>query len=156
MTPEEIQVRSGYLFLTCSDAIETAKQRLVPLVTAFPSPPAPRWERALARELTLLFRYWATREIWERLESDEAGAKGLNLALLRRFTDDDKLHQDGSGLRYAELSTIDAEARELNRRMASALGVNPQWLADALQGAITGWRETVAGRTREALEVPVQ
>lgn len=155
MTEEEIRVRSIYLFLVCSQAVEQFKDRLA---ASLPSPPLSSkllTERLLRRELGLLFRYWTTREIWQRLEADEADAKHLNLALLRLFTNDFKLPKDGSGLRYAELSTPAEEAQELSQRVTTALGVEHQPLLAELQGGLLSWRSAVLKYTADALERPL-
>ncbi len=99
MTQEDIRVRSAYLFLACSQAVEQFKDHLV---ATFPSPPIASplvLDKLLRRELGLLFRYWTTRKIWEQLEASEADAKDLNLVLLRLFTDGLKLPKDARGLR---------------------------------------------------------
>ena len=156
MTQEEIRIRSVYLFLACSQAVEQFTERLV---ATFPSSPVSSkllLERLLKRELGLLFRYWTTRKIWEQLESDEANAKSLNLALLRLFTDGFKLPKDGSGLRYAELSTPAEELHELTQRITSALGLEHQPLVAELQSGILPWREAVLRYTVSALEMPVE
>jgi len=155
MTQEEIRIRSTYLFLTCSQAVEQLKGRLVGTCAASPLSAAPTLEGALRRELGMLFRYWTTRRIWERLESSEADAKLLNLALLRLFTDAFKLPRDGSGLRYAQLSTPAEEVRELSRRITTALGLEHPPLLAELQGSILLSRDAVLQHTADALERPV-
>jgi len=155
MTQEEIRIRSMYLFLACSRAVEQLKDRLVTTCASWPPAAAPRLEGSLRRELGMLFRYWTTRRIWVRLDSNEADAKLLNLALLRLFTDGFHLPRDGSGLRYAELSTLADEVRELSHRITNALGVEHPPLLAELQGSIAQWRDAVLGYTTEALERPV-
>ena len=155
MTQEEIRMRSVYVFLTCSQAVEQLKDRLV---ATFPSPTLSSkllLDVQLRRELGLLFRYWATRKIWEQLEHDEPGATALNLALLRLFTEGLKLSKDGSGLRYAELSTFSEEVYELSRRLTNALGVEHQPMMETLHRDLLGWREAVLTHTLEALEQPL-
>ena len=116
-------------------------------------------EQALKRELGLLFRYWTTRQIWERLEAREADAKELNLALLRLFTNAFQLPKDGSGLRYAELSTPTEEIRELSARMTQALSAGEanqaRWLAE-LQAGLVPWREAVLRYTADAIDLPLE
>ena len=156
MTQEEIRIRSVYLFLACSQALEQFANQLA---ATFPSPPLSSkllLERGLKRELGLLFRYWTTRQIWQRLESNEEDAKSLNLALLRLFTDAFRLAKDGSGLRYAELSTSGEEVRELSYRITNVLGVEHQPLLAELQAGILPWREAVIRYTVEALELPIE
>jgi hypothetical protein len=155
MTQEESRVRSVYLFLVCSRAIEQCTARLAATLSSVPLSAKLLLEKALRRELGLLFRYWATRQIWERLESNEADAKSLNLALLRLFTDAFKLPKDGSGVRYAELSTFAEEVRELGHRITFALGMEHQPLLAELQSAIVPWRDAVAKHTVDALELPL-
>lgn len=154
MTQEEIRIRSVYLFLACSHTMEQAKDQLV---TTFSHPPLSSTlllDKLLRREMGLLFRYWATRRIWERLESNEVDAKNLNLAVLRLFVQGFNLPKDGSGLRYAELSTPAEEARELGHRVADALGMDYQPLLTQLQGGIVSWRDSVLKHTIDALERP--
>lgn len=155
MTPEETRIRSVYLFLACSQAVEQFKDRLVGTFEAPTLSSKLVLEKLLRRELGLLFRYWATRQIWERLESAEADAKNLNLALLRLFTDAFKLPKDGSGLRYAELSTLVEEAQELSHRITNGLGMEYRPMLVELQGAILPCRDAVTKYTVEALELPV-
>ena len=155
MTDEEIRVRSVYLFLACSQAVEQFKDQLA---ATFPTPPLSSkllLDKLLRRELGLLFRYWTTRKIWERLEANEADAKSLNLALLRLFTDGLKLPKDGSGLRYAELSTPIEEVHELSHRMTNALGVEHPPLLTELQEGLFLWRDTVLQHTANAIELPL-
>ena len=155
MTPEEIHIRSQYLFLACARAVDQLTARLA---ATFPSPPpavGPLLEKSLKRELGLLFRFWASQQIWERLDASEADAKRLNLALLRLFTGAFRLPQDGSGLRYAELLSLGDEVHELSRRITAALGVSHQPLLGELQGAILPWRDAVNQYTTDALELPL-
>ena len=155
MTQEESRVRAVYLFLACSQAIEQFKDGLA---AAFPpSLPAakPLLEKSLRKELGMLFRYWATRQIWNRLESREEDAKDLNLAVLRLFTEGFKLPKDGSGLRYAELSTLAEETRELSHRITNALGFEHQPMLEELHVAILHWRNAVTTYTTEALDLPL-
>ena len=156
MTPEEVRIRSLYLFLACSQAVEQLKERLA---STFSSPPLSSkllLDVQLRRELGLLFRYWATRKIWERLEHHESDAKALNLALLRLCTDGFKLFKDGSGLRYAELSTPSEEAHELSHRLTHAVGVEHQPMLAMVHSDFLGWRETVLAYTVDALERPLE
>ncbi len=155
MTPEEVRVRSAYLFLACSQAVDQLKDRLL---THLSDPPASLKhfaEKSLRRELGLLFRYWTTRQIWSRLDDRESDAKELNLALLRLFTDGFKLPKDGSGLRYAELSTAAEEVRELGHRVTNALGADYPELLVELQRSLPAWRDAVNRYTIDSLELPV-
>src|SRR6185295_15941804 len=104
-------------------------------------------EKSLTRELGMLFRYWITRQIWERLEAREEDAKQLNLAVLRLFTNGFKLPKDGSGLRYAELSSPAEEVRELGHRITNALGMEHAPLLAELQGSILTWRQAIVQHT---------
>ena len=155
MTADEVRIRSSYLFLACSQAIEQFKDRLIAASSTAPASVVPLLERSLKRELGLLFRYWATRQIWERWEDRERDAKELNLALLRLFFDGLKLPKDGSGLRYAELSTLFDETVELSHRITNALGIEHGPLLKELQGAILPWRDAVVQYTTDALELPL-
>ena len=151
MTPEEVHVRSLYLFLACSRAIEEGCSRLREAATGATTSVQAALEKALKKELALLFRYWATRKIWERWESQELEAKVLNLALLRLFYEGFRLPKDGSGMRYAELSTVNDEAQELTHRVANALGINHVPLTQALERSVLTWRDAVMQYTVEAL-----
>ena len=155
MSPEDIRLRSLYLFYACSRSVNACKDRLL---TTFPDQPMTSTlvlDRSLIRELGILFRYWTTRQIWDQLEDAEADAKNLNLALLRLFTDGFKLPKDGSGLKYAELSSPSEEVRELGQRITAALGMEHQPLLDELNAGIVGWRDEVTRQTKEALELPI-
>ena len=103
-----------------------------------------------------MFRYWATRQIWRRLEANETDAKSLNLALLRLFFDGFRLPKDGSGMRYAELSTVNEETNELSQRITNALGAEHRPLVKELEGAILPWRDAVFRYTVDALELPIE
>jgi len=156
MTEEEIRVRSVYLFMACSRAIEAFTDQLA---ATFPSAPLSSrllLEKSVRRELAMLVRYWASRQIWQRLDAQEADAKAINIALLRLFTDGFKLPKDGSGLRYAELSTRDQECGELSRRIAGALGTEHQPLLAELERSITLWNKAVTTHTIDALGVPME
>lgn len=155
MIQEEIRLRATYLFLACSRAIEQLKESLA---THLPSPALrlkPLLEKPLRRELGLLVRYWTTRHIWQQWEANEAEAKQLNLVLLRLFTEEFKLPKDGTGLRYAELSTLDEELRELSRRITDAIEIEHQPLLGELQQGLSPCREAVLRHTVEALQLPL-
>ena len=155
MEPEEVRIRSLYLFFSCSQAIDIFAARLA---ATFPSPPLATpllLQQSLKRELGILFRYWTTRHIWQRLDDNEADAKKLNLALLRLFTNGFRLPKDGSGLRYAELTTPVEETNELSHRITHALGVEHPLLLVELQQGILPWRHAVTKYTAEALELPI-
>lgn len=156
MAPEEVRVRSLYLFMVCAQAIEKGTERLMAI-----APPAipslkPVLDKSLKKELALLFRYWATRRIWERWEARELDAKALNLAVLRLFFEGFRLAKDGSGMRYAELSTLSAEANELSHRLANALGVEHPPLVEEVERAILSWRDAVLQCTADALSRPAE
>ena len=155
MTPEEIRVRSLYIFLACSRGVEQLKDRLQ--ATLPPPEPSlkPLIEKSLKRELGLLFRYWTTRRIWQQLEAQEADAKSLNLSLLRLFTEAFRLPRDGSGLRYPELSTAAEEVRELGRRITAALGKEYPELLTELPKGLASWREPVARYAVEGADWPL-
>ena len=155
MSPDEIRLRSLYLFYACSRAVTELKDRLL---TTFPDQPITSslvLDRALVRELGMLFRYWTTRQIWDLLEETEEDAKQLNLALLRLFTEGFRLPKDGSGLRYAELSSPSEEVRELGQRITAALGLEHQPLLDELSAGIVGWRDDVTRHTKAALDLTI-
>ena len=155
MTGEEVQVRARYLFVLCTRAVERCCHQLLAGPALASSANGSPIQKPLRRELGILFRYWATRQIWQRWESKETDATQLNLALLRCFTDEFKLPQDGSGLRYAELSTLEDEVRELSRRIASALNVDAGALLTELHHTIAPSREAVVQSTIDALELPL-
>lgn len=156
MTNEEVRVRSIYIFLSCSQAIEQYVKQLEAVFTAPPLSSRLALQQALRRELGLLVRYWITRQIWQRLESSEADAKALNLALLRLFTEGLRLPRDGSGLRYAELSALPEETLELQHRVASAIGTTHAPLAAELQRSTGAWRDAAWRCAVEALERPLE
>ncbi len=155
MTDNEIRIRSLYVFLACARALEEVQRHLATMLPAGDYPVKAMVEKPLRRELGLLFRYWTTRKIWEQLDANEADAKSLNVALLRLFTDAFKLPRDGSGLRYAELSTLTEEVRELSHRLTAAFGKPPEPLLAALYGSLSPWRETVAKYAADGVELPL-
>lgn len=155
MNPEEIRVRSLYLFLACSQAIDQLNDRLIATLPSAPSSVKLLLDKSLKREFGLLFRYWATRQIWRRLEANETDAKALNLALLRLFFEGLRLPRDGSGMRYAELSTMNEETSELSQRITNAIGAEHHPLVKELEGAILPWRDAVFRYTVDALELPI-
>lgn len=156
LSQEELRFRSLYLFLACSQAVEQFADRLLETLPAQPLSAQLQLRKLLKRELGLLFRYWTTRQIWQRWETREADAKQLNLALLRLFTDAFKLPKDGSGLRYAELSTLAEEVQELSHRITNALGMAHEPLLTELQSTILPWRDSVTKWTIDALEWPAE
>ncbi|MDP3774664.1 MAG: hypothetical protein Q8Q85_10400, partial [Gemmatimonadales bacterium] len=149
MTPPRTRVPS----IATRTAGASSERLLGALSVADSSRPAA--EKLIRRELGLLFRYWTTREIWQALDADEAGAKAMNLALLRLFTDGFKLPRDGTGLRYAELSSAADEVKELAQRLSAALGPLPEAFTSELQSGILPWRDAVLQHTREALDLPL-
>ena len=155
MLPEEIRLRALYLYLACAQGVETFKDELATVLPDGPEAAKPTMDRTLRRELGLLFRYWTTREIWERLETDESSAKQLNLMLLRLFTEGLRLPRDGSGLRYAELSAPAEQVHEMISRIATALGTTHAPLLDAVRSGAPPWREVVVQYVVDALELPM-
>lgn len=155
MTDEEIRVRSLYLFLACARAVDQLAARLAATLPPRTAAEQAVIDRSLKRELGLLFRYWATQQIWERLEANEADATRLNLAILRMFTEAFRLPRDGSGLRYAELSSLADEIQELGRRMTNSLGVSHPPLVGELEGAILPWRDAIVQYATDALQQPL-
>lgn len=156
MSPEEIRIRSLYLFHACSRTIDQVTARLVAAYTSPPPSAQPAVEKSLKRELGLLVRYWAAQQIWERLDASEADAQQLNLSLLRLFTDAFRLPRDGSGLRYAELSTLAEEIQELGRRITTALSVSHRPLLVELEAAMLPCRDAVTTHTTNALQEPLE
>ena len=72
MTAEEIRLRSVFLFLACSQAVEQFKGQLS---ATFPTKPLSAdvvLDKLLRKELSMLVRYWATRQIWGQLEAQES------------------------------------------------------------------------------------
>ena len=155
MTDDEIRIRSLYLFFASAQAVDRCKRQLTATFADAPLSSNLVIEKSLTRELGMLFRYWITRQIWERLEAHEEDAKQLNLAVLRLFTNGFKLPKDGSGLRYAELSSPAEEVRELGHRITNALGMEHAPLLAELQGSILTWRQSIVQHTVNALEQPV-
>lgn len=154
MEAEEVRIRSLHLFLACSQLVEQFTDRLL---LALPSPTLSvqvTARKALRRELGLLFRYWTTRQIWQRLDRREADAKQLNLTLLRLFTQAFQLPRDGSGLRYAEISSPGDELAELTQRLGNALGAEHPPLISELQAGMLPCREAVFASITASLERP--
>ncbi len=155
MTPDEIRVRSTYLYLACAQAVDQVAGRLASTLPPSTPPASGALLRSLRRELGLLFRYWTTRQIWRQLEAEEVDAKDMNVALLRLFVDGFKLPRDGSGLKYAELSTAADELHELSHRITNAIGQERRELLAELPGVILPWRDAIATYTSEAVALPL-
>ena len=156
MTENEIRIRSLYLFLACSQAIDRCKERLACFLPATTPSIEPLFEKLVKRELGLLFRYWATQRIWKALETNEEDAKNFNLAVLRQFFDGLRLPKDGSGLRYAELLTLPEQVTELSRRVDYSLShINVETLLKELQQELPAWHASVMNYTEEALSLPM-
>lgn len=156
MHTEEVHLRSLYLYLGCARAVEEFQGRLLTTLPADTPATEQARCRVLRRELGMLFRYWTTREIWNRLEAEQHDAKSLNLRLLRLFTEGFRLPRDGSGLRYAELMTPAEEVHELSYRITNALGMSHPPLLEMLHSGILPWRDMVMRRTRDALDFPLE
>jgi hypothetical protein len=156
MTQEEVRTRALYLFLACSQVVDQLKEELLGKLPVAGSALRPMTVQIVRRELGLLFRYWATRQIWQRLEAYEADAKALNLALLRLFTEGLKLPRDGSGLKYASISNLADAVRELSQRLHHGLGQEYPQLLSHLQAGILTWHDVVKRHTDEALEWPLE
>jgi len=156
MIQEDIRVRSLYLFLASSRVVEEVKDHLAATFTAQSLSARLQLDRVLRRELGMLFRYWITRQIWNLLEAREEDAKTLNVAILRLFTEGFRLPRDGSGLRYAELSTPVEEVQELMHRLTNALEMTHQPMLEALQAGILPWRDAIMRHTDDALELPLE
>ena len=155
MTEEEIRVRSMYLFISCSQLVDQCKDRLVATLPVPSLSSKVLLDKSITRELGLLFRYWTTRSIWEKLSGDENVAKQLNLVLLRLFAQGLKLAKDGSGLKYAGFSTLSEEVRELSHRITLAIGSEHPPLLAELQGSIATWRSETLQHTADALHRPL-
>lgn len=151
MTDHELALRALYLYFSCSRQVERSLGMLLAALPASGRIEAGIQERTTRRECGLLFRHWASREIWERMDED-AQATQLNLELLRLFTNGFKLPKDGSGLRYAELSTLEEELREFWHRLTRALGVEDTRLLGLMERSAGEWRSAVAEAAGQALQ----
>ena len=151
MQAEELQARSGHLCAVCLETAQQCAEQLSGVLPASLGRSESELRRLMLRELGLLFRHWATREIWQRLDADQASATALNQAVLRRFVEAFKLPRDGSGLRYSSLGSIGEEARELSTRLTFVLGVEHQPLMRQLQAGIMAWREAVLRAVEQTL-----
>ena len=156
MTPQEIQVRSLYVFLACSQVIEQCQGSLSRTVPELTEAVKPLFQKSVKKELGLLFRYWATQHIWKALDNREADAKNMNLALLRLFFEGLRLPKDGSGLRYAELFTVPEQISELYHRLANSVGLTSDPLLKHLQQEMPVWRAEVMKQTTDALGLSVE
>ncbi|MBI2174313.1 MAG: hypothetical protein HYU33_03875 [Candidatus Omnitrophica bacterium] len=156
MSTQEIQARARYLFLTCVQMVDRVKERLVSLLPESVQSNAAALEVSLRRELGLLFRYWATQQIWQRMALQEKEARMMNIALLRLFTEELKLPRDGSGLRYAQLGSLIEETREFKKRVGQLIGFEYPPLTAQLEGALLVLREELERRVAEALQMPLE
>ena len=155
MTDDEQQIRSLYLFLACSQAIDQCRERLAGKLPASASTMQPVFEKMMKKELGLLFRYWATQRIWKAFDASETDGKNFNLAVLRQFFEGLRLPKDGSGLRYAELLSVPEQVTELYRRLGSQLGVQSEIVLKELQHELPAWHALVTTYTDEALRAPL-
>jgi hypothetical protein len=151
MTDHELSLRALYLYFSCSRHLEQALGTLLAALPASGRAEAGIQERAARREFGLLFRHWAAHEIWERMDEDAQATK-LNLELLRLFTSGFKLSKDGSGLRYAELSSLEEELKEFWHRLARGLGVEDTRLLSLMERSAGEWRSAVTEAVEQCLQ----
>jgi hypothetical protein len=157
---EHLELYASFLFLKCAAAVRhIVKESPSALSESFDTV---FFERHLRRELGILLRYWISHDIWEVFEDDSEGSRELNLLVLRHFTRGLKLPKDGSGLKYAELSTLKEQLRELCHRLTAVLGKEDKPFFRWVESHFTAWRkdtreyvETLKGRdpTRVQAEV---
>lgn len=154
MTDQELRLRALDMYLSCSRVVDQALRYLLPALPASGKAEAVSQERTARRECGMLFRHWASREIWDRVEQDK-DATQMNLELLRLFTNGFKLPKDGSGLRYAELSTQEEELREFWHRLTHALGVEETRLLAMIERAADEWKQAVMQAAERMLTQPI-
>lgn len=142
MNEAEARLRALYLYSNCDRILDEALERIRPLTVGQTMESRPA-SRTLKRELGMLLRHWCSRKLWEMLEAQETLATQFNLEFLRLCIRGFKLSRDGSGLRYAELSSLQEELRECAGRLQQALGGDKETFARILEENGSGWNAGV-------------
>lgn len=151
---QELHLRALNMYLACRLLVDQALRSLLQALPSSGRAEAIVQERAARRECGLLFRHWAAREIWQRVESDGYATK-LNLELLRLFTAGFKLSKDGSGLRYSELGTQEEELREFWHRLTHGLGIEETRVLSLIEQLAGQWKEGVVRAADRMLNQPM-
>ncbi len=104
MDSEEIRIRSLYLYVACSYAAVKLKEHIFAEMEKLGITSDEARKELVLKEIGVLFLFWTTRQIWERLVENEGDAKSLNVALAKLFHDGFKLPSDERRIRYAQVS----------------------------------------------------
>lgn len=152
MDDREVRLRTFYVFVKSAELFESIEESLSGLLEAGDRANPHQIRHLLRRETGILFRYWATRYLWDALDQDEEIAKRMNLSLLRIFAENFEFPRDGSGLKYAELSTPYDEAREWIRRLNKQIPIDDlEGLRQWVQKDFLQWRQRILDFTQESL-----
>lgn len=153
MTNEEINLRSEYLYLaSCLAAIKLRDS----IIESANLEEDEKVKGIVLRELGILFRFWITREIWESLVEDETDAQKFNFRLLHLFNSGFKIPQDGSEIRYAQISGTVDEVKELGRRICNSLKLECIITMFKINIGITPYMEAILKFTKNAVELPIE
>jgi len=157
MDEKDIRLRSLYLFLVVAEAVDHYKERLLSEVAELKAAgQGGSFNASLRQEVALLFRHWAARSLWKRLEARADEATRINQRLLRLFTEGFKLPRDGSGVHYAALLTLEEEGVVFSERLFNTLALARKPSAGMCLPLIDQGRETVLEHCVAALTWPLE
>lgn len=156
MDEKEIRLRAVYLFLTSVKAVDHFMEKLCSHVIELKEGrKTPAFDVLLRQEIALLFRHWAARILWNRLEASETDATRMNQQLLRLFTEGFKLPRDGRGVHYAALLTLEEEGFVFSERMFNTLTLSRKPASTSFHFILQQVCEATTTRAKEALEWPL-
>lgn len=155
MTSEEIRLRSLHLYLACSYAAVKFRDSVLDELREAGYEVNQEAADIVLKEVGILFRFWTTRQIWERLVENEGDAKSLNFSLIHLFNRGFKLPRDEIGERYAQISGTVEEVKEFGYRICNALGTKEFILALKLNASCPAWLKAVLQYTQNAIEWPI-
>lgn len=157
MEDKEIRSRALYLFLTAVKVVDQYMEKLCSHVIELKEGrKTPTFDVLLRQEIAILFRHWAARTLWNRLEASEAVATRMNQQLLRLFMDGYKLPRDGSGVHYAALLTIEEECFVFSDRLLNTLALTRKPAIKSFGSILQRACEAITAHSEEALEWPIE
>lgn len=157
MTGEEIRLRSLYVYLGCAyAAVKYRDQGLLPILQEANVETNERVKDLVLREIGILFRFWSTRQIWEREVANESDAKSLNLALMQLFNVGLRLPKDNSGVEYAQASGTLGEVQKFGHRICKGLRGDDYTLALELNSTLPAWAKAVFQYVEDGVNLPLQ
>lgn len=157
MNEKEIHLRVLYLYLTAVKAADLYLEKLCSQVIELKEGrKTAMFDVLLRREIAILFRHWAARTIWNRLEASESDATRMNQQLLRQFTNSFKLPRDGSGVHYASLLTIEEECFVFGDRLLNTLSLSRKPAVKSFESILQQACKAITAHSEEALEWPLE